>query len=62
MSGSPRLTSRKGVTASAQGRVVRYADIQPEQAQDRAREPLGLTQRQMEHQSQGQHQLVATSA
>jgi len=41
--GSTRLTSRKGAPPSAQGRMVRHAEVQPEQAQNRARETFDLT-------------------
>ncbi len=39
---------------AAQGRVVRYAQLQPEQADDGADQALGLAQRQAEHRAQGQ--------
>ena len=39
---------------SAEGREVRDRQIEAEQLEDRADQPLGLAQRQVEHRAQGQ--------
>src|SRR4051812_25041522 len=40
--------------APAEGREVRYRQVEAEQLEDRADQPLGLAQRQMEHRTQRQ--------
>ena len=53
---APRLWSRhlQRLGPAAQGAVVRHREIEAEQLQDGADQPLGLAQRQAEHRSQGQ--------
>ena len=53
---APRLGSRhlQRLGPAAQGAVVRHREIEIEQLQDGADQPLGLAQRQAEHGSQGQ--------
>ena len=56
MSCDTRLASSESTAASAERGVIRHGQIQSEQAQGRAREAFGLTQRQMEDEPQRQHQ------
>jgi hypothetical protein len=51
-----RPPSGEGTAATAERGVIRHAQIQVQQAQDRACEAFGLTQRQMEGEPQRQHQ------
>ncbi len=51
-----RLAPRERPTAPGQRRVVRNGQSQPEQAQHAAAGRLGLTQGQMEHEPQRQHE------
>src|SRR5215213_1562505 len=50
----PRLWELQCRGTAAQGRVVRHGEIEIEQLEDGADQPLGLAQRQAEHRPQGQ--------
>ncbi len=52
-----RMPSSERTAMTAKRGVIRHAEIQPEQAQDRTCETFGLTQRQMKDEPQRQHRL-----
>ena len=57
MPNSTRLATGEVTASAGQRRVIGHRQLQPEQAKHAGAERLGLTEGQMEHQPQRQHQL-----